>query len=91
MQVLKRIEAKQHTAEWKGHVWQGNESIIQDSHHRPQDLRVLPVATVASAAGALPGAVAACVDDSEACIYDDLEGMLWQLCVRVRTTQAICH
>ena len=30
---------------WRGHVWAGSETIVQDSKHRPQDLRALPPAT----------------------------------------------
>jgi hypothetical protein len=71
-QVLKRIKAKQYSTEWEGHVWQGNESVVQDSHYRPQDLRVVPASLPKSSVSANAFAVGS---DDEACLYDDLEGL----------------
>ena len=45
LQVNKRITAntstKNRSLTWCGNVWAGGDAIVQDSKHRPQDLRAL--------------------------------------------------
>lgn len=39
-QVTRRLECGQMTGKWCGHVHSASSALVQDSAHRPQDLRV---------------------------------------------------
>ena len=40
VQVHKRLRQTDAAPAWSGHVFDGTEGLVQDSAHRPQDLRV---------------------------------------------------
>ena len=59
LQVKRRIRDGRYTQQWAGHVWSGDEALVQDSRHRPQDLRVAAAPTFAAAPSFAPTAAPA--------------------------------
>jgi impB/mucB/samB family len=64
-QVHRRIAAGAHATHWHGHVHRASEGLVQDSRHRPQDLRVRQRLGQPAHGTANGAAQDACVDDGD--------------------------